>query len=216
MSQFSPAVGKRLMFPRSRSLLILVFNLFASCCFTFALAARLFCPDSLLDDFCPRSSPRVPPARWDGHCSPGQMIDVSPRRWRWGLWLRCCTRCPRPLLLSGRRGCTRRGTQPQLSAASGFCLISQEKGFSQSSCSPHHSRGSHVSFAPDEGGGSAGEEATANVLLSTSRSHSYNPVLAAAPSQQFWGKKACFSCPVTMRKISQQGDDETPAEDCHV
>lgn len=177
MSQFSPAVGKRLMFPRNRSLLIPVFNLFASCCFTFALAARLFCPDSLLDDFCPRSSPRVPPARWDGHCSPGQMIDVSPRRWRWGLRLRCCTRCLWPLLLSGGRGCTHPGTQPQLSAASGFCLISQEKGFSQSSCSPHHSRCSHVSFAPDEGSGSAGEEATANVLLGTSR----KPQLQSCP-----------------------------------
>lgn len=104
MSQFSPAVGKRLMFPRSRSLLILVFNLFASCCFTFALAARFFCPDSLLDDFCPRSSPRVPPARWDGHCSPGQMIDVSPCRWRWGFAVALLYPMPVATSAFGREG----------------------------------------------------------------------------------------------------------------
>lgn len=72
LSQFSPVVGKRLMFPWSRSLLIPVFNLFASCYFTFALAAKLFCPGSLLDDFCPRSSARVP--------QPGGMDVAHPVR----------------------------------------------------------------------------------------------------------------------------------------
>lgn len=88
LSQFSPAVGKRL-FPCSRSLLIPVFSLFSLCYFTFALAARLHCPTS------PSTTSALVPlhvslrARWDGRCSPGQMIDASPCRWRWGLWLHC-------------------------------------------------------------------------------------------------------------------------------
>lgn len=57
LSQFSPVVGKRLMFP-----LLPVFSLFSSCCFTFALAARLCCPTSPPNYFCPHSSPRVPPS----------------------------------------------------------------------------------------------------------------------------------------------------------
>lgn len=65
LSQFSPVVGKRLMFPQSGSLLIPVFSLFLLCCFTFALAVRLCCPTSPPpppDYFCPHSSPRVPPS----------------------------------------------------------------------------------------------------------------------------------------------------------
>jgi len=89
LSQFSPAVGKRLVFPWSSSLLIPVFSQFSLSCFTFALAARLCCPASP-----PTTSAPVPlhvslQARWDGGCSPSQMIDASPRRWGWGLWLRC-------------------------------------------------------------------------------------------------------------------------------
>lgn len=114
LSQFSPAVGKRLRFPWSRSLLIPVLSLFLSCCFTFALAARLHCPTSPP----PTSalvSLHVPlQAWWDGYCSPGQMIDASPRHWRWGLQSRCYNQCLQPLLLLGRRGHIHQGSQSGL------------------------------------------------------------------------------------------------------
>lgn len=105
LSQFPPVVGKRLMvFPGQVSPNPCIQPIFVAAASPLPLQRDFVVQTSLL----PTSAlvpPRVSLQAWrDGGCSPSQMIDASPRRWRWGLWSRSYSRCPAATSAFGQEG----------------------------------------------------------------------------------------------------------------